>query len=354
MLRIVPSGRNPNQFKGQLWGGRLRRSGVRCGARLAATSMSATGTKLDRTAAVTAQTLATVRQLLVELGGSRGMEELAARGPAAHLERELGLGSLERVELMVRLGDVCGVRLADRVVAEAETVQDLIDAVVADAGADAAVADAGTGAATEPKLFTSPTGIRRTSAPVRHADIEEQIGRAETLTEILRLRGLGEPAREHIQLYEENEQVRTITFGELYERASAVAAELKRRGLEQGQTVAIMLPTCAEFFYSFAGILLAGGIPVPIYPPFRADRIAEYATRQSSILRNAESRFLITFRQAEGLANLLRPRVPALRGVLNAEQLTKTTTVAAPNSSTTWRAVEHLSHQARGSDIAFL
>ncbi len=57
----------------------------------------------------------------------------------------------------------------------------------------------------------------------------------------------------------------------------------------------------------FAGILLAGGIPVPIYPPFRADRIAEYAKRQSNILRNAEARFLVTWRQAEGLARLLKP-----------------------------------------------
>ena len=82
-----------------------------------------------------------------------------------------------------------------------------------------------------------------------------------------------------------------------------------------------MLPTCAEFFSTFAGILLAGGIPVPIYPPFRADRIAEYAARQSNILRNAEAQFLVTWRQAEGLARLLQPRVPSLREVLNAQKL---------------------------------
>ena len=150
---------------------------------------------------------------------------------------------------------------------------------------------------------------------------KQKIRSAESLTEILRLRGLGEPTRAHIHLYEEDEQLHTITFGELYGRASAVARELRQRGLEPGQTVAIMLPTCAEFFYTFAGILLAGGIPVPIYPPFRADRIAEYATRQANILRNAETRFLITFRQAEGLARLLQPRVPTLREVLNAERL---------------------------------
>ena len=92
--------------------------------------MGATGTKLDRKPAVAAQALASVRQLLLELGSSRGTEELVARGTKAHLERELGLGSLERVELMLRLGDACGVRLPDRVVAEADTVQDLVDAIL--------------------------------------------------------------------------------------------------------------------------------------------------------------------------------------------------------------------------------
>ena len=60
-----------------------------------------------------------------------------------------------------------------------------------------------------------------------------------------------------------------------------------RRGVSAGSRVALMLPTSRAFFVSYAGILLAGAIPVPIYPPFRADRIEEYAARQSAILNNA-------------------------------------------------------------------
>src|SRR5579864_4253156 len=108
--------------------------------------MGAIAPKLDRNIAVEAQALAVVRQVLGELGGSRGLEELSARGPAAHLERELGLGSLERVELMLRLGDVCGVRLPDKVVAEADKVQDLIDAILR---AETTAAGQGTGQHTE-------------------------------------------------------------------------------------------------------------------------------------------------------------------------------------------------------------
>ncbi len=288
-----------------------------------------------------------MRQLLTELGGSRGLEELAVRGPSANLEFELGLGSLERVELILRLGGAFAKRLPDRVVAEANTVQDLIDAILGESGVGQ------TAHAVVPGVSATPASV--SSAPAQRAEFEDQIRQAGTLTEVLRLRGRGEPRRAHIHLYQENEQLRTITFGELYDRASAVAAGLRQRGLEPAETVAIMLPTCAEFFHTFAGILLAGGIPVPIYPPFRADRISEYAARQGNILRNAEARFLITFRQAEGLARLLRPRVPTLGAVLNAQQITSTAGAPEPAArSEEWRPVEHLMHRAREEDIAFL
>ena len=44
--------------------------------------------------------LEVVRELLTELGGARA---LRAAAPDASLERDLGLGSLERVELLLRL-----------------------------------------------------------------------------------------------------------------------------------------------------------------------------------------------------------------------------------------------------------
>jgi len=318
--------------------------------------VGSTGIKVDRKSAVEAQALEAVRQLLTELGGSRGLEELHARGLKAHLERELGLGSLERVELMLRLGDARGVRLPEQVMAEANTVGDLVEAILRQETAEA-------GAAQSSREEVESARATSAAAATR-PELERQVRSAESLTEILRLRGLGEPERAHIHLYEGDEP-RTIKYGELYARASAAARELARRGLEPQQTVAIMLPTCAEFYASFAGILLAGGIPVPIYPPFRADRIAEYATRQSNILRNAEARFLITWREAEGLARLLQPNVPSLREVLNAERLCAASTEARSGTEANvttsgnasrkpWRPVENLTHHARGEDIAFL
>ena len=52
-----------------------------------------------------------VRTLVCELGRQSA---LASVGPAAHLDRELGLGSLERVELLLRLEKTFGARLDEQ------------------------------------------------------------------------------------------------------------------------------------------------------------------------------------------------------------------------------------------------
>jgi fatty-acyl-CoA synthase len=85
--------------------------------------------------------------------------------------------------------------------------------------------------------------------------------------------------------------------------------------------VAIMLPTSPQFFYAFVGVMLAGGIAVPIYPPARPDKIEEYVRRQVGILRNAEVRFLISFEEVKRVSELLRLNLPGMLGVTTVEDL---------------------------------
>ncbi len=270
-----------------------------------------------------------VRSLVSELGHQSA---LASVRPGAHLDRELGLGSLERVELLLRLEKAFGIRLDENVLAEAETVQDLISALVASDGLSAASSLRAEVIDRAPKSFS--TGLA------------EGVPTAETFQDVLRHRGRVDAARTHLIFYQDEGEGEgaSLTFGELFAGAERVAADLVQRGIGRGDRVALMLPTSRDFFLTFAGTLLAGATPVPIYPPFRADRVAEYAERQSAILANAGARLLITFREAASLAKMLKPRVPSLEGVATAESLIESRAPAPLGPQL----------QARGDDLALL
>src|SRR5207302_1121847 len=213
------------------------------------------------------------------------------------LDRELGLGSLERVELLTRLETAFGMRLPDRVASEANTPEDLARAILATPGTVEEAAE--------------PESALRAAATAQklHRDaVDAGVYAAETLIDVIRYRATHNAEETHLLITEggpDGEKNFTLTFGELHAAAQRLAEELARRGVPVGGRVALMLPTSRAFFISYAGILLAGAVPVPIYPPFRADHIEEYAARQSAILSNAEVCMLLTFRQGEADANLL-------------------------------------------------
>ena len=293
--------------------------------------------------AVRERVLDVLRALLTELGSEGALPML---GPKSHLDRELGLGSLERVELLARVETEFGVRLPDRVAAEVNTPEELTTAVLAAPSADLS-------------HDTTPSALR-SSAKVqtlrRHA-ADEGIFAAQTLIEVLRYRAVHDAERVHLNITEDAEsgdKTHTLTFADLYNAAQRCAAELARRGVPPGGRVSLMLPTSRAFFVSYAGILLAGGIPVPIYPPFRADRIEEYADRQAAILNNAGICLLLTFRRAEAVAKLLKPRVRSLNSVVDAERLLDAADKAPPPAPGALPA--HLSgaRVRKASDIALL
>jgi 1-acyl-sn-glycerol-3-phosphate acyltransferase len=82
-----------------------------------------------------------------------------------------------------------------------------------------------------------------------------------------------------------------------------------------------MLPTCKEYLYAFYGVLLAGGVPVPLYPPARLTTIEDHMTRHVGILRSAGASMMITVPEAKALAYLLRAQVESLSRILLPEEL---------------------------------
>ncbi len=77
------------------------------------------------------------------------------------------------------------------------------------------------------------------------------------------------------------------------ERSAYVAGALAELGIRPGERVGLIYPTSAEFFDAFFGTLLAGAVPVPLYPPVRLGRLAEYHQRTAAMLTAAGARLLL-------------------------------------------------------------
>ncbi len=256
-----------------------------------------TSTTPSEASVLEAQLLEIVREMLVDLG----RENLTGRvGPRVSFERDLGLTSLDLVELVVRCESKLDLELPDSIAEQAETP----------AGWVRAILEGGTDREAKSSYRIVPPSREAPPPPAR----------AGTLVDVLREHADFDPGRIHVHIFEDGTG-QGITCGQLYEGALGVAAGLAERGLRRGQTVAIMLPNGADFFYAFFGAMLAGGIPVPVYPPASTARIEEYVRRQLMILRNAKARFLISFERVEALARIMRVNLPRLADVTTVDEL---------------------------------
>jgi acyl carrier protein len=226
------------------------------------------------------------------------------------LERDLGLDSLARVELVLRLEREFGASLPEQALASSETPRDLLRFVLASAGQKPQAADS-----TVASLAQS-TGVR----PPDHA---------QTLAEALEYHVERQPDRLTVHLHEESGD-HALSYRALWEGSLAYAARLADSGLAPGQTVAIMLPTSKEYLFCFYGTLLAGGIPVPLYPPARLATIEDHMTRHVGVLKSAGAALMVTIPEAKALGWLLRAQVESLRAVLVPEDFSSSPSTFTP------------------------
>ncbi len=228
--------------------------------------------------------------------------------PSSRIERDLGIDSLGRTELILRIERAFRVRLPAQTIGEAETVHDLVQALEQAGPARERIA-------LEPRQAPALPSVPAASE-------------AQTLVEVLEWHAARYPDRLHLTvLQDETAILGTLTYGELATKAHNLARGLIAQDIVPGDRVALMLPTSIDFFIAFFGILYAGAVPVPIYPPMRLSQIEDHLRRQTGILRNAGARLLITMPEGLRLAGLLRAQVETLNAVESVVNLERSTAV---------------------------
>ena len=218
----------------------------------------------------------------------------------------LGIGSLELAELLLRVQDKFGVVLPPHILVSAETPRDLLAAIAR--GHPALGKDRLEDRRTVSLPVTAPGGL----APET----------ASTLNDVLNWHISATPDRTHIRILDDAGGPVDLTYAALHHEAAAVAAGLIAHDVMPGERVAIMLPTCRAYFATFAGVVLVGAVPVPVYPPARPSQLADHLRRTTGILANAGATTLVTVPEAVSLGHLLRSNVETLRHVVIPESLT--------------------------------
>ncbi len=205
---------------------------------------------------------------------------------SSRLEEDLGIDSLARTELILRIERAFHVRLPVATIGAAETVADLLRALE--------------------DAHASKTCCRGRDPEAPVLPLVPAATEARTLTEVLDWHVARHPDRLHLTLLEDDATIiDQVSYGRLAAMARQVAAGLIAHDIDPGDRVALMLPTSIDFFSAFFGILYARAVPVPIYPPMRPSQIEEHLRRQAGILNNAGARMLITVPEALGVGALL-------------------------------------------------
>jgi 1-acyl-sn-glycerol-3-phosphate acyltransferase len=261
-----------------------------------------------------------IHELAVELHPRRPLKRPVTLDST--LGRDLGLDSLARVELLARIERHFRVTIPERIFADAETPRDLLRAV----------------------LGASPSEARAADMEIRVEDLGEALPAphtARTFVDIVEWHVQRHPERPHVRFYSDEGEGDDLTYRQLHEGARALAAGLQRRGLRPGEPVVIMLATGPDYFFSFLGILMAGGIPVPIYPPARKSQIEDHLIRHGAILRNCGASIMIIIPEAKRFAQVLKSQADHLKELVTVTELS-----AAPDA--------YVKPKLGGRDIAFL
>jgi len=263
-----------------------------------------------------------VDQVVSDLHRSR---PLAPACLDSHLQRDLGLDSLAMAEVLVSLEEAFGVSLPSALLASAESPADLLRAVVSAGGRGVR--------RPPPRSWATSTHPAETHAPEPQVPGPPELGAgvpadAKTLVDVLDWHCATHPDRVHLRLLGEagpENPEETLTFAELHREATAVAQGLIAAEVSPGDSVALMLPTGRSYFQAFMGVVLAGGVPVPIYPPARPSQIEDHLRRQANVLSNAGAVALLTVDEARSAARLLRSSVDTLRRIATVDELAAST-----------------------------
>ena len=111
------------------------------------------------------------------------------------------------------------------------------------------------------------------------------------------------------------------SFGDIVAAARSAGAMLRDEGLRRGDRVVLIIPDTETFVVGFFAALLAGGVPVPLYPPFALGRLEYYLEHTAGLIRQARARMVVAPRRLKGILWPVTETARSVAHILAAESL---------------------------------
>ena len=96
-----------------------------------------------------------------------------------------------------------------------------------------------------------------------------------------------------LRFLDRQERATFYSWAEIWRRASSVAGRLHGEGIEKGDRVALVYPTSIDFIDTLFGTILAGAVPVPLYPPVRLHRLDDYSAATARMLEAVSAKLVL-------------------------------------------------------------
>ncbi|MGZ3769077.1 MAG: AMP-binding protein [Bdellovibrio sp.] len=223
------------------------------------------------------------------------------------LDQNLALDSLARVEFLSRIEKYFGASFSEKDFVQMETLRDVFLVLLKSKGFSETSIDKEIELIGEKISQPAPSDVR-------------------TLLEVLDWHVQHHPEQTHVQFYEDVGEGETFTYRELKEKAENIAAGLQSLGIKKSEKIILMLPTGKEYLSSFFGVLLAAGVPVPIYPLGRPNQLEDHIRRHQYILSNCQASIIIAPSEVKPIARLLKIQVASLKRIISVAELSSTRT----------------------------
>jgi fatty-acyl-CoA synthase len=135
---------------------------------------------------------------------------------------------------------------------------------------------------------------------------------------------------------------RFCSFREIHAETSRRGAALLARGLVKGDRLALVIPDGDEFVLSFLGAVMAGVVPVPMYPQLSFKNVESYHDTVAHITGASGAKALLTTAATRAYVEPVLGKVPTLGSLWTVDELA---TAGKP---------EGLENSIEPSDLAFL